>query len=192
VDQGTAGDRDVQTQAEPRFRKRLPCRLKVAGGSHSAMVLNVSRGGLFVQTGAGPPPGAEVRVELDVASHSDSVPIGGKVVWRRMVAPHLRSLTQGGVGVRIESAPEAYYSFLSGMTGEAPRTSPSAGCEGAEPVPEPPSAAPRIQFRIRIKQDGGPRSRTLMLHCESEAEARERAMAIAGSGWVVLELERSS
>jgi Tfp pilus assembly protein PilZ len=180
----------VQTQAEPRFRKRLPCRLKVAGGSHSAMVLNVSRGGLFVQTGAGPPPGAEVRVELDVASHSDSVPIGGKVVWRRMVAPHLRSLTQGGVGVRIVSAPEAYYSYLSGVAGEVPRTSPSADCEGAEPEPRPGAAG--IQFRIRIKQDGGPRSRTLMLHCGSEAEARERALAIAGSGWVILELERSS
>ena len=182
----------MQTQAEPRFRKRLPCRLKVAGGSHSAMVLNVSRGGLFVQTGAGPPPGADVLVDLDVASRSDTVPIGGKVVWRRMVSPHLRSVSQGGVGVRIESAPEAYYSFLSGMTGEVPRTSSSAACESAEPVPESPSDSPGIQFRVRVKQEGGPRSRTLTLHCESEKEARERALSIAGAGWMVLELDRSS
>jgi len=31
-----------------------------------------------------------------------------------------------------------------------------------------------------------------MLRCEYEREARERALAIAGAGWVVLEIERTS
>ena len=182
----------MYAQAEPRFRKRLPCRLKVAGSSHSGMVLNLSRGGLFVQTSAGPPPGADVVVDLDVASHSDTVPIGGRVVWRRMVAPHLRTLTQGGVGVRIESAPEVYYSFLSGVAGEAPGARPSADCETAGPALESPSDSPGIEFRVRVKQEGGPRSRTLTLHSESEEEACGRALSIVGAGWAVLELKRSS
>jgi Tfp pilus assembly protein PilZ len=182
----------VYAQVEPRFRKRLPCRLKVAGSSHSGMVLNLSRGGLFVQTSAGPPTGADVVVDLDVASHPDTVPIGGRVVWRRMVAPHLRTLTQGGVGVRIESAPEVYYSFLSGVSGEAPGTRSSVDCETAEPALESRSDSPGIEFRVRVKQEGGPRSRTLTLHSESEEEARSRALSIVGAGWAVLELKRSS
>ena len=182
----------MEAQAEPRFKKRLPCRLKVAGSSHSGMVLNLSRGGLFVQTSAGPPPGADVVVDLDVASQPDTVPVGGRVVWRRMVVPHLRTLTQGGIGVRIENAPEVYYSFLSGVAGEAPATHLSADSESAEPVLESPSESPGIEFRVRVKQAGGPRSRTLSLRSESEEEARSRALSIAGAGWAILELKRFS
>jgi hypothetical protein len=156
------------------------------------MVLNLSRGGLFVQTGAGPPPGAEVRVDLDVASESDAVPIGGRVVWRRVVAPHLRTITQGGVGVRIESAPEVYYSFLSGVAGEMPADCSPAGTATAGTARESRPDSPEIAFRIRVKQEGAPRSRTLTLHSESEEEARDRALEIAGAGWTILELERSS
>jgi Tfp pilus assembly protein PilZ len=182
----------VHAQAEPRFRKRLPCRLKVAGGSHSAMVLNVSRCGLFVQTSAGPPPGASVAIDLDVARHPDTLPIGARVVWRRVVAPHLRALSQGGIGVRIDSAPEAYYGFLAGVAGETPGARPSGGPETSGPAPEARSDASTMEFRVRVKQTGGPRSRTLTLRCESVEEARARALAIVGSDWVILEAECSA
>jgi Tfp pilus assembly protein PilZ len=88
----------VVTQAEPRFKKRLPCRVKVAGSSHAGMVLNMSRGGLFIQTSAGPSPGAGVMVDLDVASRSDTVPIGARVVWKRVVASHRRSWRSHRIG----------------------------------------------------------------------------------------------
>ena len=182
----------METKPEPRFRKRLPCRLKVAGNSHSAMVLNVSRNGLFVQTSAGPSPGAAVVIDLDVASGSDTVPIEGRVVWRRVVASHLRTITLGGIGVRIQSAPEAYYSFLSEVAGEAPSTGPSAGCETAGPVLESCSDSPVIEFRVRVKQEGGSRTRTLMLESGSEEEARNGVMEIVGAGWVILELKSTS
>jgi hypothetical protein len=156
------------------------------------MVLNLSRGGLFVQTSAGPPTGADVVVALDVASHPETVPIEGRVVWRRMVAPHLRTLSQGGIGVRIENAPEVYYRFLSGVAGEAPGTCPLADPETAEPAQESPSESPGIEFRVRVRQEGGPRSRTLTLNSESEEEARNRALSIAGRGWAILELKRFS
>jgi Tfp pilus assembly protein PilZ len=181
----------VVTQAEPRFKKRLPCRVKVAGSSHAGMVLNMSRGGLFIQTSAGPSPGAGVMVDLDVASRSDTVPIGARVVWKRVVASHLRTLSHGGVGVRIESAPEAYYQFLSAVTGEMPVSPPSAGGEVVAPALESPSDSAGMEFRVRIKQEGGPRSRTMVLHGESEAEARTQALRAVGAGWVILEVERS-
>jgi Tfp pilus assembly protein PilZ len=181
----------VHTQTDPLFRKRLPCRLRVAGGSHSGMVLNLSRCGLFVQTSAGPPPGAQVAIDLDVTSHTNTLPIGARVVWRRVVAPHLRSLTQGGIGVRIDSAPEAYYSFLAELAGEAPAGRSSRGPEASGPPPESRPEAPKTEFRVRVKQSEGPRSRTLTLRCESVQEARERALTVTGSGWVVLEAERT-
>ena len=181
----------MQTQTEPRFKKRLPCRLRVDGGSHSGMVLNMSRRGLFVQTSAGPSPGTQVAIDLDVANHTNTVPIGARVVWRRVVAPHLRSVTRGGIGVRIDSAPEAYYSFLAEVAGEVPAGRPSRGLEASGPSPESRPEAPKTEFRVRVKQSGGPRSRTLTLRCESVKEARERALTVAGSGWVVLETERS-
>jgi Tfp pilus assembly protein PilZ len=187
-----AEDRTVHTEVDPRFRKRLPCRLKVGGSSHSAMVLNVSRGGLFVQTGAGPAPGASVSIDLDLASHAETVPIGGRVVWRRVVAPHLRSVTQGGVGIRIESAAEAYYTFLAKVAGESSPAEAARREESAEPaVVEPQPEAPKLEYRVRVKQEGGPRSRALTLLCETEEVARDRALSIVGKGWAILELERT-
>ena len=182
----------METQAEPRFKKRLPCRLKVAGNSHAAMVLNVSRSGLFVQTSAGPPPGASVLIDLDVANRSDIVPIGGKVVWRRVVAPHLRTITQGGIGVRIESASEVYYRFLSDVAGGVPSAARPPAATAASPAPESPAESPGTPFRVRVKQEGGPRSRTIVVRSQSEDEARKRALGIAGAGWVILELESFS
>ena len=156
------------------------------------MVLNLSRGGLFVQTSAGPPPGSDVTVDLDVAGASDAVPIGGRVVWRRVVAPHLRTISQGGVGVRIENAPEAYYSFLSETAGEGPVPRAAVGGESARAPVEPRPDAPQFAFRVRVRRGEGPRSRTLVLRAESEERARDRALSIAGAGWTILELERSS
>jgi Tfp pilus assembly protein PilZ len=156
------------------------------------MVLNVSRCGLFIQTSAGPSPGASVAIDLDVASQPDTLPIGARVVWRRVVAPHLRALSQGGIGVRIDSAPEAYYGFLAWVAGEAPSARPSGGLETREPAPESRSEAPKMEFRVRVKQAGGPRSRTLTLRCESLEEARTRALTIVGSDWVILEAECSA
>ena len=128
-------------------------------------------------------------IDLDVASGLDTVPIEGRVVWRRVVASHLRTISLGGVGVRIQSAPEAYYSFLSEVAGEAPSAGPPAGCETASPAPESRSEAPVIEFRVRVKQEGGSRTRTLMLESESEEEARNGAMEIVGEGWAILELK---
>ena len=68
------------------------------------MVLNLSGTGLFVQTNASAQPGDPVELTL-----GGSIPVTGEVVWRRQVAPMLRSVAEGGVGVRIRNAPEAYY-----------------------------------------------------------------------------------
>ncbi len=47
----------MDAQPEPRFKKRLPCRVRRGPSTYSGMVVDLSRTGLFVQTGAGAKPG---------------------------------------------------------------------------------------------------------------------------------------
>jgi hypothetical protein len=155
------------------------------------MVLNLSRGGLFVQTSAAPRPGAEVWLDLNLATRSETVPIGARVVWRRAVAPHLRTVSQGGFGVQIRSAPETYFRLLSDLVGDAPAIAPPARRPEPQPAAGPRPDSSVSEFRVRLKQEGGPRSRALTVRCGSESEARELALERVGGGWVVLGLERT-
>jgi hypothetical protein len=162
--------------ADPRYKKRLPCRLHVAGGAHRGMVLNVSRGGMFVQTTAGASPGDAVHLELSLGS--TDLPVDARVVWRRVVAPHLRTVSTGGMGVHIQYANDAWYGFLAGLA--------------ASGVPEDGGVAGdgRFGFRVRLRLFGSPRTRTLIVAAGDEREARERARQQAGTEWSVLELVR--
>src|SRR5262245_5515123 len=111
----------MESVLEPRFRKRVPCRLQVPGGAYSGMVLNVSRGGLVLETGRAPSPGESVHIDLGV---DDAVALGvdACVVWRRVVGAHLRTVTTGGFGARIRYAPDAWFGFLSGLAGSEVET----------------------------------------------------------------------
>jgi len=180
----------VRTQVEVRFKKRLPCKFRVARHAYSAMVLNLSRGGMFLQTSAGPQPGDEVWVDLNLPPPLSGLSIGAKVVWRRVVPPQLRTISAGGMGVRIQNAPESYYALLWAVAGETPAVA------GTVRQQEPPKAAGARaecssgRFRLRMGEAGGPRSRTLELSCASAEEARREALARAGAGWLILELTR--
>jgi hypothetical protein len=168
----------MHTVADPRFKKRLPCRLRAPGGAGSGMVLNVSRGGLFVQTSAAASPGEAIHIDLDVDA---GVPLAvdACVVWRRVVGAHLRSVTTGGFGARIQYAPDAWFGFLSGL----------AGSEVETPAPERPAGG-RV-YRVRLRLAGSPRTRIVVVESLDEAAARERAREIAGAQWVVLDLARA-
>jgi Tfp pilus assembly protein PilZ len=177
----------VQTSSEPRFKKRVPCGLTVDGSIYGGMVLNVSRGGLFVQTSVGAARGDKVQLDLKLGAAPCPIPIGAQVVWKRLIAPHLRTVIQGGMGLRIRSAPESYYSFLLGLSGEGtpiPR----------EPLAPPPEVAeasevPVVAYRVRVKHEGGPRSRMMTLSCASPDEAHREALKKVGPGWIVLSVE---
>ena len=59
-----------------------------------------------------------------------------------------------------------------------------------EPEAEAEPPAPQSQFRARIKQSHGPRSRTVSVEADSEDDARRQALHAAGAGWIVLGVER--
>lgn len=167
----------MRTVLDPRFKKRVPCRLRVPGGAGSGMVLNVSRGGLFVQTSATASPGETVHIDLGMDA---AVPLGvdACVVWRRVVGAHLRSVSTGGFGARIQYAPDAWFGFLSGL----------AGSEVEAPAQEMPAGG--AVYHVRLRLAGSPRTRVVVVESPDEAAARERAREVAGTQWIVLDLVR--
>ena len=155
----------------------MPCRLSVPSGSYSGMVLNVSRGGLFVQTSAGASPGDAVHLDLAV-DEAQPVPVDARVVWRRVVAPHLRTVSTGGIGVHIQYASDAYFGFVACLA--------AAPGEEADAAPRAAAAAdPRIACicaspaaRARVSSWSRPPTRP------RPASARAPWPALSGWCWV--------
>ena len=170
----------MQTANDPRYRRRLPCRLEVPNGAYSGMVLNLSRGGLFVQTTAAASPGEAVHFDLSLGD-ADAIGLDARVVWRRVVAPHLRAVSTGGMGVHIQYASDAWFGFVARLAEGAPAD---------EPGSEPPRLAAGPSFRVRLRFAGGSRTRVLTVAGVDEGEARTRACQLAGAHWEVLDLDR--
>jgi Tfp pilus assembly protein PilZ len=168
----------MHAATDPRFRKRLPCRLQVTGSAHSGMVLNVSRRGLFVQTTAGASPGDAVHLDLALEG-AETLGIDARVVWRRVVAPHLRTVSTGGMGLHIQYASDAYFGFVAGLAASAP-------AEEFE-TPTPPVLP---GYRVRLRLATSPRTRIVTVAATDPREAGERARQRMGAQWVVLDLEK--
>jgi PilZ domain len=199
-----------------RTRKRLPCDLYVRGRRHNGVVLDLSPGGLFIQTSARTQPGDAVDLELAIPGERGRIHLKVEVVRKKVVPPQLLTVAHGGVGVRILAAPEAYYVFVSelensgfeGMSGPrrpaepppAPRRPAGSGSPAAPPRPaaqgpakRAPEAKPEAsagrRFRVRMKQVSGPRSRSLVVSGASEEQARAQALEELGEGWQILQIE---
>jgi Tfp pilus assembly protein PilZ len=171
----------VQTASDRRYRKRLPCRLAVPSGSYGGMVLNLSRGGLFVQTSAAASPGEAVHLDLDLEG-GGRIGLDARVVWRRVVAPHLRAVSTGGIGMHIQYASGAWFGLVARLAEGAPAAA------GEAPALPQPSAGP--SFRVRLRLAGASRTRVLVVSARDEAEARARVRQQAGPQWLVLGLDR--
>lgn len=176
---------ESDAQSEPRFKKRVPCELIVDGSRHPGIVLNLSRSGLFVQTSVTARRGDDVAVDLNAAWVTRTIAVDATVMWNRTVAAQLRGVRHGGVGLQIRTANESYYNLLAEVSETDGSLWRSAG--SARLAPE---ETPVYGFRIRVKQAGAPRSRTLFLSCANEAEARDRAATVAGRGWEIIEISR--
>jgi hypothetical protein len=185
-------------QRAERIRRRITCELQLDGRSYRGIVLDLSETGVFVQTEATPPAGTHLRIKLH-ASGGIEFQVDATVARRQVAPPQLASVVRGGLGLRVEDPPPAYYK-LSGVDGDAAKARASTGGRGgkakaaaaAEPeAPEAPAPPPppRLEFRVRVKQSNGPRSRTLKVKAGSPTEARKTALAELGRGWEVLSVE---
>jgi len=153
----------------------MPCAVNVGRRRYAGVVLNLSQGGLFVQTNADAPRGAAVGIDLNTPEHPQAIPLRAQVVWRRIVPPALRTAAHGGMGVRILQADESYYQLLSAWLRAAPEIRPEEQA--------------RLTYRVRVRDDQGPRSRCLAIEASSPDEACNEALRWAGGGWRVLDIE---
>jgi hypothetical protein len=188
-----------------RKRRQMPCTLRVDGKHHGGLILDVSPGGLFIQSSAKIKPGDRLEIQTTLPGVEGRVCMQVEVVRKVIVPAHLLKVARGGVGVRILSAPESYYQFMDALgvssdpgkapharakrSAEDPQAAPAA--EKIEPAPQVrEESAPQPRFRVRIKQARGPRSRAVEISAGSEEEAQRRVLAEVDEGWLVLAVER--
>ena len=188
-----------------RKRRQMPCTLMLDGRHHGGLILDVSPGGLYIQSSAKIKPGDQLEIQMTIPGVEGRLQLQVEVVRKVIVPARLLKIAHGGVGVRIINAPEAFYQFMDdlGVTEDAGtskleqlenRRAKSAAAEAeskSEPTPkaEDEPSAPQPQFRVRIKQSQGPRSRTISVEADSEDDARRQALHAAGAGWIVLGVE---
>ncbi|MBW2270541.1 MAG: PilZ domain-containing protein [Deltaproteobacteria bacterium] len=167
---------------QPRLAKRMTCAVSVGDQRFSGVVLNLSQGGLFVQTSAAPQCGASVVLELNPPGDEAAIPLQTEVVWRRVVPQQLRATAQGGMGMKIVRAEENYYSALAGWM----RVVVDPGVRVA---PETPIESEVVPYRVRVRAPGGPRTRSVSVDAASDEAARRAALSYVGNGWKVIEVE---
>ena len=95
----------------PREKQRILCDLDLGGEEHSGIVIDYSASGMFVQTTAAAAPGQEVRVALRPQGQE---PIDLVATVVRHVKSHrsIAAVQHAGIGLRILSAPENYFTRL--------------------------------------------------------------------------------
>ena len=127
-----------------RSKRRMSCRVHAEGRQHNGIVLDLSGSGLFIQTGARLSPGA--RVDLDLSLPDEVARMQVDVVRRKQVPAQLLTVAQGGIGVRIVSAPESYYRFLQHLQQAEQAAGAGPPPAAAAPVREatPPRVAPTL------------------------------------------------
>lgn len=103
----------MATRPEPRYRKRIPCKLTRSQSTFSGLVVDLSRRGLFVQTGAVAKTGDDVEIVIRSWNSETTIVLNAQVMWRRKVPLQLRSAVEGGLGLQICYAPEPYYVMLA-------------------------------------------------------------------------------
>jgi hypothetical protein len=168
----------------------MTCGLTIEGRHYSGFVLDISDHGLYVQTSARPSPGTLVDIELALPTRKEPVRMHAKVARQKLVPPELLSVAQGGIGLHVDEPPDVFTQYyFSVAPPEALAGTPvkSGGAPAAgEDRTTPGEAGEAPRYRVRVSQLSGPRSRTIMVACDTAQEAQEKALATVGEGWKVL------
>ncbi len=156
------------------------------GQDQRAFILDLSPNGLFNQTPKAIDPGNEVAVQFRVPVEGTEIDLRAKVARSKRVPPRLATVTTPGIGLRISSAPAAYYEYLARLiAGEKTEKQKSAPAPQATETPE--DSEPR--YRVRAQLSGGSRSRSLVVWASTAMEARQEALSELDEGWKILSVE---
>lgn len=159
----------------------MPCTLNLPTGDHNGLVINLSPGGLFVQTTMPARPGSWVRISLPTPSREDTIALEAKVVWRRRAPRTSPGFALNGMGVEIRTPPKAYAELMMGIAPESLQPS-GAGVREVDCTSGP-------SWIVRLGLSGSPRSKRAIVQAPDEDEAARRALADLADGWCVLDIE---
>ena len=150
-----------------RFKRRLPCEVIIGEQHHSAIAMDLSLGGMYLQTKA---PLGDVEVVQVLFPAGDGRPeilVRARPVRKKQVPAQLASQTKTGMGLEVLECPDDYALLVHG-----------------EKFP------PR--FQVRVRQVGGNRSRVRKVYSDDEASAGKFVLEQLGEGWELIEVERLS
>jgi len=187
----------------PRAKKRVSCGMTADGRRYSAVVLDISPNGVFIQTSAQLAVGAIVDLELNLPGVDGPIAAQARVVRLKLVPHELRSVAKGGIGLQIDLPPPEFLEFYAEATraeipGAAPPKPdvPKPGAARRKPVkarakprPRPVKKKTEIEYRVRLSQIGGNRTLNLVILCDTMGQAEEAALAETGDDWKVLVVE---
>ncbi len=94
-----------------RYDWRIPCVFQIAGTRYQGFVSNVSARGFFIQSSSRFDSDSEVQVTIEEEGGPPIV-ITGRVARRRNAHRSIASVDKSGLGIQIDSAPEAYYQLV--------------------------------------------------------------------------------
>ncbi len=188
----------------PRAKKRMSCGMTADGRRYSAVVLDISPNGVFLQTSAKLDVGAIVDLELNLPGEDHPVLAQARVARLKLVPHELRSVERGGIGLQIDLPPPEFLMYYAEATrAEIPDAAPPkhdvpkpgaarrrAVKASAEPtLPPVEKKKTEIEYRVRLSQIGGNRTRNLVILCDTVGQAEAAALAETGDGWKVLVVE---
>ena len=126
----------MERRRSDRIRRRISCAFEHEGQLRDALVLDLSAGGLFLQTDAALALASEVGLRLRPEGVAE-IELRGRVVRRRFTPAVIAMFLRRGVGIQLHDVPESYRELLRG--GEpAPDAAWSALSDLAVPFEAPP------------------------------------------------------
>lgn len=103
------GDEDPDDpDAALRKLYRLSARWGPTLPDHPGWTANLSKSGVFLVTDEPPTPGTNIRIKLEIGACS--MPLEGRVVWRRPLAENLER--PQGMGIHLTRPPSLYRDFV--------------------------------------------------------------------------------
>ena len=170
-------------RAEDRILKRMPCSIEIQGEYQKAIVLNLSRAGLFVQTMVAAKRGQSASIVLD-SKHTGPLDLPTKVVWKRCPAARMYELGGRGVGLQISRVTLPYLDLCDELL-PVVKPAPRAGRRAEKPKGQ--------RYRVRLRLAGSARTRRFEFESRSEASAAAAALeraarAMPGQSWEVIDV----
>ena len=98
----------------PRYNRRLAVRYSLAGPNNKVtrgFTHDIGAMGLFIMANRPEQEGAHLNLELTMPELG-TVKMQGVVVWTKWVAPALRGMDYMGFGIKITTAPEAWFNYF--------------------------------------------------------------------------------